>query len=81
MITHVAIRYDKKIYSLPSPMRHCHVIWTMVKICGIKPPINKEQGFLWCNGKFVTRKEAAILAYEFGQISELKDELFSEDLW
>lgn len=45
-----------------------------------------EQGFIdWNeergNGKFISREEAAKLAYEYGQIKEPKSELFSEDLW
>lgn len=31
--------------------------------------------------RFVTRKEAAKIAYEAGQVPELKDTIYSEDLW
>ena len=30
---------------------------------------------------FVTREEAAKIAYESGQVKELKDTIYSEDLW
>ncbi len=39
------------------------------------------QGFTDMRGRFVGRAEAAADAYEAGQISEPKDELFSEDIW
>jgi hypothetical protein len=41
----------------------------------------REQGFLTNKNRFVGRKEAAHIAYSSGQISELKETLFSEDLW
>lgn len=39
------------------------------------------QGFLTTKNRFVDRKEAAVLAYSAGQISEPKEELYSEDLY
>lgn len=39
------------------------------------------QGFVTDTGKFVTRKIAATIAFECGQISKLPDILFSEDLY
>lgn len=39
------------------------------------------EGFVTTQGHFVDRKEAAELAYQFGQISEPKEELKSEDLY
>jgi hypothetical protein len=41
---------------------------------------NGEQGFMTDDGKFVSREEAAKIAFECEQISESKDKLFSEDL-
>jgi hypothetical protein len=39
-----------------------------------------EQGFVTDSGEFVTREEAARIAFECGQIKEPKKKLFSEDL-
>lgn len=41
----------------------------------------KEQGFLTNLDRFVDRKDAAIIAYNSGQISKSKITLYSEDLW
>ena len=40
-----------------------------------------EKGFYTSKGRFVDRTEAAKIAYECGQTSELKDILYSEDLY
>jgi len=40
-----------------------------------------EQGFITDKGKFVNRSQAAQIAYECGQITKPKAELFSEDLY
>ena len=39
------------------------------------------QGFITYDGFFVTRAEAAKIAFDCGQITEPKDHLFSEDLY
>ena len=39
------------------------------------------QGFIDLNNDFHTREEAAIIAFEEGQIKEKKQMLFSEDLY
>lgn len=39
------------------------------------------QGFYTSDSRFVTREEAAIIAYNNNQITEPKKLLFSEDLW
>jgi hypothetical protein len=41
----------------------------------------KEQGFLTSKNRFVNRKEAGKIAFERGQTEELKETLFSEDLY
>ncbi|MDD5013583.1 MAG: hypothetical protein PHW73_00590 [Atribacterota bacterium] len=41
---------------------------------------NCEQGFLTDTGEFVDRKEAAVIAFNAGQIKEKKDILYSENL-
>lgn len=39
------------------------------------------QGFITSTGRFVTREEAALIAYNAGQIKEQVKRLFSEDLY
>ena len=82
-ITHVAIKYNGTIYSLPAPNRHHSVIQMIGGVYG-----NDVQGFLDDSGEFLTRKEAYVLAVQNGQINRLKGdqyyqggELYSEDLW
>lgn len=86
-ITHVAIRFDGKIYSLPEPNRHHHVIRHIVDTTGVKyvDARNEDQGFLDETGQYLTRQEALVSALANKQV---KDEsnirhkmLFSEDLW
>lgn len=73
---------DGKIWSVPRPERHHHVIKLMV-LFGYPTPVAGIQGFLLSNGKFVGRKEAAKIAIEAKQIKKLNwpPNLFSEDLW
>lgn len=40
-----------------------------------------DQGFMTDNGRYVSREEAARIAYEAGQIDKKIEYLFSEDLW
>lgn len=40
----------------------------------------RQQGFITCNHTFVDRKQAAKIAFNAGQISKMKEVLFSEDL-
>lgn len=42
---------------------------------------NSIQGFLTSKNKFVTRKEASLIAFEAGQITEKIEILTSEDLY
>lgn len=39
------------------------------------------QGFITSHGRFVTREEAALIAYNAGQIREQVKRLFSEELY
>ena len=89
-ITHVAVKYRGKIYSLPSPNRHHHVIWKIAEENGLTPDnpptgiYGKNQGFLDEEGNYLTRKQAHKIALESGQAlpsAKIRDELFSEDLW
>lgn len=82
-ITHVAIKYANKVFSLPAPNRHHDVIRMIGGISG--PDV---QGFLDANGVFLNRKQAFEVAVQTGQINRPNTpgtyqgpELFSEDLW
>mgnify|MGYP000325926200 FL=1 len=80
-ITHVAIKYANKVFSLPAPNRHHDVIRM---IGGISGP--DTQGFLDANGTFLNRKQAFIVAQMTRQINRAPGgyqgpELYSEDLW
>jgi hypothetical protein len=82
-ITHVAIKYANKVFSLPRPNRHHDVIRMIGGIYG-----EDIQGFLDANGVFLTRKQAFYIAKASGQLNRNPDpkhyqgdELFSEDLW
>jgi hypothetical protein len=45
------------------------------------PSMPQEQGFLTSLDRFITRQEAAELAFENGQIKKRTGQLFSEDLY
>jgi len=88
MITHVAIKYDGKIYSLPSPNRHHHIIRMIAKENGVGIKGPDVQGFLDHEGNFLDRRQAYIHAKECNQVLRKVDptvydgsSLFSEDLW
>lgn len=85
MITHVAIRYRGKIYSLPSPNRHHHVIWKIVEETGEDHIGSNEQGFLDELGYFLDREMALRHALANNQVKDESKircaQLFSEDLW
>ncbi len=40
-----------------------------------------EQGFVTNEHRFVSREEAALIAFQAGQVGERKEKLYSEDLW
>ena len=83
-ITHVAIQYDGKTYSLPAPNRHHHVIRMIAKENGVGIKGPDVQGFLDENGEFLNRQVAFIRAQETGQINRRSyqgGDLYSEDLW
>jgi hypothetical protein len=82
-IVRAAIRYDGKVYSVPRPGRHHHVIHHMA-LLGLKSRDMNDQGFATSTGRFVGREEAVGIARAADQI-KIKtcpaDELFSEDVW
>lgn len=86
LITHVAIRCNGKVYSLPKPNRHHHVIWMIAKeIDNRVDASGDDQGFLDENGVYYDRRSALILALKNNQVKDMKDiragRLFSENLW
>lgn len=88
MITHVAIRFQGKIYSLPAPNRHHDVIRMIVEQTGAKTVDAREddQGFLADGVGYCRRKPALRIARECGQLKpggmgEKLGKLFSEDVW
>lgn len=83
-ITHVAIKLNGIIHSLPKPNRHHHIIRQIYEETG-KPVRGKDiQGFLDNEGNFLSRIEAMKVAVEANQILEnslVLSELYSENLW
>jgi hypothetical protein len=79
-IVSAAIKRKFLIFSMPIPARHNDIIHAMVDE-GLEPPIVGAQGFLTNEGEFVTRTEAAEIAFNRGQISSPRLTLYSEDLW
>lgn len=78
-IKQAAILYRGIIYT---GKRHHNIITEMVNVHGIEPPISTlNQGFVTDEGKFVSRKEAAEIAFKAGQISKQRERLYSEDLY
>ncbi len=88
MITHVAIRFQGKIWSMPAPNRHHHVIRMIVEQTGAKTVDGDEndQGFLIDGKRYCRRKPALLYALKNGQCKEdclgaRLGKLFSEDVW
>jgi hypothetical protein len=86
-ITHVAIRFQEKIWSLPRPYRHHHIFRM---ICYLDPDVTcvnshgEDQGFLDESGRYLTRDQAEVSANLNDQIKGGKiigGVLTSEDLW
>jgi len=59
-ITHVAIKYNGVVYSLPAPNRHHNVIRLIGGVYG-----SDIQGFLDEEGVFLNRREAYVLAVKY----------------
>lgn len=87
-ITHVAIRFQGVVYSLPAPNRHHDVIRLIIER---NPDVThvdsrgQDQGFLDENGLYLTRKCALGIARANGQLRTDREvhanQLFSENLW
>lgn len=84
MITHVAIKFNGKLWSLPAPNRHHHIISMIHEETGLSVN-NDEQGFLDDAGNFLNRKQALVHALMNDQVKDPNDikagRLFSEDVW
>lgn len=63
--------------------RHSNCIYQKVAITGLSDYKSGEnvQGFLTSKNRFVDREEAAIIAFDAGQIKQEKQTLYSEDLY
>ena len=81
MITHVAIKQDGKIWSLPNPKRHHHIIALMISDRVNPYDSIQVQGFLTDTGEFLTREAAAKHAYDCDQVSTKFNKLNSEAIW
>lgn len=79
LIVDAAIYYNGKIYKGKRHADIMKIIWDSV---GCPVVITQEQqGFMTSSGGFVSRRVAARIAYDAGQIKHLKRMLLSEDLW
>jgi hypothetical protein len=88
VITHVAIRFQGQVYSLPAPNRHHDVIRLIVEQTGVKTVDAREddQGFLIDGEQYARRKPALRHAQECGQLKPdtlgpKLGKLYSEDVW
>ena len=75
-----------RVFSLPRPARHHHLIWWMTEEYGYQPrEMNgKYQGFVTSTGRYVDRVEGLEIARAAGQIKQKCGNerlLFSEDVW
>lgn len=85
-ITHVAIKYQGVIYSLPKPNRHHQVLWMIVEKLHLDSidTQESEQGFLDADGAFLRRKPAWLRVEQTGQLinnTRWPGGLYSENLW
>ena len=83
-IAGVAVKVNGVMYAMGAPNRH-HDVIRYIFYRGVQPLV-QDQGFMDTNGKFLTRKQAMLLAKLTGQFKRGPDgyqgpELFSEDLW
>lgn len=86
-LTHVAIRFEDQIWSLPRPFRHHHIIRLIINM---RPEVEtvdgapEDQGFLDSRGQYLNRRQALVNAELHGQLKDGKligSVLTSEDLW
>ena len=78
-ITHAAVKYNDRVYSLPRPWRHHHVLRLIGGVYG-----QCTQGFLTNHGEFVNRNKAMKIAIDANQVDPdkfIKEELYTEYVW
>lgn len=87
-ITHVAIRFQGKVWSLPAPNRHHHVIRLIIDTDPTVKYVDAhddDQGFLDADGRYLNRRQALYSAQKNNQIKPgtiiRLGMLFSEDVW
>lgn len=86
-ITHVAIRFEGKIYSLPKPNRHHDVRALIVEQTGAQfvDVGEDDEGFLDSSGQYLRRRPALMNALLHDQVKDASKirlgMLFSEDIW
>ena len=78
-ITGVALWFEGEFYSLPQPARHGDLIAQVHAKHGRSR--GTQQGFITSTERFVSRAEAARIAYAAKQIPEAVSHLYSEDVW
>lgn len=72
-----------QVWAVQQPGRHSHVCWTM-DMMHVEPQYLSAQGFLTSYGRYVDRKEAALIAVSANQLLDMQSHptrLFSEDVW
>jgi hypothetical protein len=72
-----------QIWAVEQPGRHNHVCWTM-DMMHVPGHFMSTQGFLTSYGRYVDRKEAALIAVSANQLLDMQNHptrLFSEDVW
>jgi hypothetical protein len=77
-----AYRVGEIVYSTPRPGRHRQALDAAIAL-GVDPNVG-DQGFVTSTGRFVTRWQAARIAFIAGQTTRaprLSTELYSEDVW
>jgi len=82
-ITGVAVRANGKLYKLPKPNRHHHVLGLIHKETK-KEVFAEEEGFITSLGRYVNRKEAYRIAKAANQFLPRhfnSGELYSECVW
>ena len=85
----IKVKFDRKIPHQPYNVEDNEVVFTGLRHCNCfifigLAGLNKDngiQGFVTSDKRFVTREEAAVIAFEAKQISGPTEKLFSEDLY
>jgi len=88
-IVRAAMRHRGKVYDVPAPGRHHHVIRLICSMgeASTSAPVTDDGGFLTSAGRYVDREEAWTIAEAAGQLLERAPTdhrggcLYSEDVW